>query len=68
MTINAFKTYLKGRLPYYMVPSGMMILDALPHNKKNGKIDRIELNKIDIVSQEKNQRRLNFQEMLKKYY
>ncbi len=55
LTINAFKTYLKGRLPYYMVPSGMMILDALPHNK-NGKIDRIELNKIDIVSQEKSEK------------
>lgn len=50
LNVNVFKDYLKERLPYYMVPSVIMILDSLPHNK-NGKIDRIELNKIEITTQ-----------------
>lgn len=52
LEVNSIKNYLKERLPYYMVPSIIMILDLLPHNK-NGKIDRIELNKVEIMAQEK---------------
>lgn len=36
------RSYLKERLPDYMVPSGFLILEDLPHND-NGKIDRKRL-------------------------
>ncbi|RDU24661.1 non-ribosomal peptide synthetase [Anaerosacchariphilus polymeriproducens] len=45
--VDSIKNYLKERLPYYMVPAVLKVLDALPYNK-NGKIDRKELSEIDV--------------------
>ncbi|ARU60222.1 hypothetical protein CBW65_03475 [Tumebacillus avium] len=41
-TASDLRQYLKQKLPEYMVPSWVLILDALPQNA-NGKIDRKEL-------------------------
>lgn len=47
VSVDSIKSYLKHRLPYYMVPTIFKNLDALPYNK-NGKIDRKGLEEIDI--------------------
>ncbi len=52
LPVDSIKKYLKEVLPYYMVPSVIMILDSLPHNE-NGKIDRRKLKEIEIITQEK---------------
>ena len=39
---EVIRTYLSNHLPYYMIPSYIMILDSLPLTT-NGKIDRLKL-------------------------
>jgi len=44
---HVFREYLKDKLPDYMVPSELAILDALPLTP-NGKIDRIALQQVKV--------------------
>lgn len=37
--IDSIKQHLKTRLPYYMIPTELIVLDTMPYNK-NGKVDR----------------------------
>ncbi|MBI4258998.1 MAG: amino acid adenylation domain-containing protein [Actinobacteria bacterium] len=39
---TALRSYLAGRLPLAMVPAGVEVLEALPHNS-SGKVDRLAL-------------------------
>jgi acyl carrier protein/NRPS condensation-like uncharacterized protein len=39
LSINELRTYLKGKLPEYMIPSSFVVLEALPL-MPNGKVDR----------------------------
>ncbi|HEX8089043.1 MAG TPA: AMP-binding protein, partial [Blastocatellia bacterium] len=41
-TSALLKTFLKGKLPHYMIPSAFVTVDALPLNR-NGKLDRESL-------------------------
>ena len=47
ITPETVRTYLSEHLPYYMIPSHIMILDSLPLTA-NGKIDRKNLPYIDV--------------------
>ncbi len=48
VTVTEIKSYLKGNLPSYMIPSYFVLLDKLPLNI-NGKIDVAQLPKPQIV-------------------
>ncbi|MEM9905080.1 MAG: amino acid adenylation domain-containing protein, partial [Cyanobacteria bacterium P01_D01_bin.44] len=39
VTINQLQTFLKGKLPHYMMPSAFVMLDSIPLTP-NGKVDR----------------------------
>ena len=36
------KIALEQKLPYYMIPSAIQVIDALPYNN-SGKVDRVSL-------------------------
>ena len=42
LTDGALRTYLRGRLPEYMIPSSFHLLKRFPYSP-NGKVDRLAL-------------------------
>ncbi|MBV9108252.1 MAG: AMP-binding protein, partial [Gemmatimonadetes bacterium] len=52
VTAAEMRTYLKSRLPEYMVPSPVMVMDAFPLNA-NGKVDRRALPEPELGPDEK---------------
>jgi D-alanine--poly(phosphoribitol) ligase subunit 1 len=43
--VEGVRTSLESKLPYYMIPSSIQVIDSLPYNN-SGKIDRVSLVKL----------------------
>jgi amino acid adenylation domain-containing protein len=53
LDIGELRDYLQQKLPKHMIPSSYVILESFPLSA-NGKLDRNNLPKLDLVSQQKN--------------